>query len=282
MDSGQIQAGRRDDEDARKLYDILLAPVPQLSQAARLTIVPDGALWKLPLETLRGRNDEYVLKSHTVSYVPSSTVLYDLRTRRRTVEPRMAFLGIGDVPYDLEPKNSGSEHGVMRFVLHGIYDLSGAHLYALPETRQKLIFARHALGQPKQTTLFLGDEATEASFNSEPLSDFKIIHFAVHGVTVPDFPDRDALILGRDPNSNDDGLLQVRDIARLSLDADLVTLSACNTGTGKVEGGEGSTGLVQAFLFAGATTVAASLWPVDDAATELVMRQLYSLGARRG
>lgn len=272
----QIETGKRDDEDARKLYDILLAPVPQLPKALRLTVVPDAALWKLPLETLRGTDDQYILHSHTVSYVPSSTVLYDLKTRRRTVEPRMAFLGIGDVPYDLEPKNTGSEHGVLRFVSRGIYDLSGAHLYALPETRQELIFASQALGEMKQTTLLLGDKATETNFKSEPLSDYKIIHFAVHGVSVPDFPDRDALILGREPNSNDDGLLQVREIARLSLDADLVTLSACNTGTGKVEGEEGSTGLVQAFLFAGARTVAASLWPVDDASTELIMKQFYT------
>jgi CHAT domain-containing protein len=55
-----------------------------------------------------------------------------------------------------------------------------------------------------------------------------------------------------------------------------VTLSACNTGTGKLEGEEGSTGLVQAFLFAGARSVAASLWPVDDAATEFIMKQFYS------
>ena len=273
---GQIQAGKRDDEDARKLYDILLAPVPQLAQAVRLTIVPDAALWKLPLETLRGTDDEYVLQSHTVSYVPSSTVLYYLRTLRRPVEPQMAFLGIGDVPYDLEPKNTGAEHGVMRFVSRGIYDLSGTHLYALPETRNELISASQALGHLKQTTLLLGDKATETEFKSEPLSDFKIIHFAVHGVSVPDFPDRDALILGRDLRSNDDGLLQVREIARVSLDADLVTLSACNTGTGKVEGEEGSTGLVQAFLFAGARSVAASLWPVDDASTEFLMKQFYT------
>lgn len=272
----QIQAGRRDEEDARKLYDILLGPLPQLRKIRRLTIVPDAALWKLPLETLRGTDDKYVLQTHTVSYVPSSTVLYCLRTLRRPVEPQMAFLGIGDVPYDLEPKNTGSEHGVMRFVSRGLYDLSGAHLYALPETRQELISASQELGQPKQTTLLLGDKATETEFKSEPLSDFKIIHFAVHGVSVANFPDRDALILGRDPHSSDDGLLQVREIARLSLDADLVTLSACNTGTGKLEGEEGSTGLVQAFLFAGARTVAASLWSVDDASTESLMKQFYT------
>ena len=273
---GQIEATKPDDDDAKKLYDVLLAPIPQLAQVSRLAIVPDAALWNLPLETLRGPDDKFVLQSHTLSYVPSSTVLYYLRTLRRPVEAKMAFLGIGAVPYDLEPKDTGTDHGIMRAVSRGIYDISGSHLYALPETRQELTSASQALGHPDQTTLLLGDHATETEFKSEPLSEFKIIHFAVHGVSIPNFPDRDALVLGRDPHSNDDGLLQVREIARLSLDADLVTLSACNTGTGKVEGEEGSTGLVNAFLFAGARTVAASLWPVDDASTELLMKQFYT------
>src|SRR5437899_10362292 len=102
-------------------------------------------------------------------------------------------------------------------------------------TRQELISASQALGQAKQTTLLLGDKATETNLKSEPLSEFRIIHFAVHGVSVPDFPDRDALILGRDPHSNDDGLLQVREIARLSFDADSVTLSPGHLATGKAE-----------------------------------------------
>jgi CHAT domain-containing protein len=67
----------------------------------------------------------------------------------------------------------------------------------------------------------------------------------------------------------------VREIARLNLDADLVTLSACNTATGKLEGEDGIIGLTQSFLFAGARTVASSLWPVDDSSTEALMKQFY-------
>ncbi|MGC1657457.1 MAG: CHAT domain-containing protein [Candidatus Acidiferrales bacterium] len=103
-----------------------------------------------------------------------------------------------------------------------------------------------------------------------------MIHFAVHGISTPDFPERDALVLGRAPHSTDDGLLQVREIVQLKLNADLVTLSACNTATGKLEGEEGIIGLTQAFLFAGARTVASSLWPVDDASTEILMTRFYT------
>jgi len=273
---GQIGAAKRDDEDAKKLYNVLLAPVPQLPQITRLTIVPDAALWNLPVETLRGPDGKYVLQSHTVSYAPSSTVLFHLRALQRPVQPQMAFLGIGAVPYDLEPKDPGTDRGIMRAVSRGLYDISGAHLYDLPQTRQELISASQALGQAKQTTLLLGDQATETNFKSEPLSQFRIIHFAVHGISVPDFPDRDALILGRDPQSSDDGLLQAREIARLSLNADLVTLSACDTATGKSEGEGGITGLAEAFLLAGAKSVVGALWSVDDSATEALMKDFYA------
>ncbi|HEV2498309.1 MAG TPA: CHAT domain-containing protein [Terriglobia bacterium] len=96
-----------------------------------------------------------------------------------------------------------------------------------------------------------------------------------NGLSRPDFPERSALVLGRDPHSHKNGLLEVRDIARLSLDADLVTLSSCDTGTGKLEGEEGIAGLVPAFLFAGARSVVGSLWEVDDSATSIQMKQFY-------
>ncbi len=124
----QVEAEKRDNTDARELYDVLLGPVRQLPRTARLTIVPDGTLWRLPIETLRGPDGKYILQSHTVSYAPSSTVLYYLRTLRRPLQPQMAFLGIGSVPYDLEPKDGGPSRGIMRAVSRGVYDVSGTHL----------------------------------------------------------------------------------------------------------------------------------------------------------
>lgn len=277
----QVKTEKYDNEDAKKLYDVLLAPIPNLPKTARLTIIPDGRLWSLPMETLRDAEGKYVVRSHTLSYVPSSTVLYDLRTLRRPMEPQMAFLGIGAVPYDLEPKDTGTDRGIMRTVSRGIYDLSGAHLYRLPASRQEVMSAEQALNQPRRTVLLLGADATESKFKSEPLSNFKIIHFAVHGLSTPQFPDRAALILGRDPKSNEDGLLQVREIMQLSLAADLVTLSACDTATGRSEGEEGIDGLVEPFLLAGAKSVLGALWDVDDSAAMQFMTNFYTQLARR-
>jgi CHAT domain-containing protein/tetratricopeptide (TPR) repeat protein len=277
----QIEAEKHDNTGARELYDLLLGPVRQLPRTARLTIVPDGTLWRLPIETLRGPDGKYVLESHTVSYAPSSTVLYYLRTLRRRAEPQMAFLGIGSVPYDLEPKDGAPGRGIMRAVSRGIYDVSGTHLYRLPASRQEIIGAERSLDHPKLSVLLLDANATESKFKSQPLDNFRILHFAVHGVSSPQFPERAALILGRDPHSTDDGLLQFQEIIQLSLSADLVTLSACDTATGKLEGEEGIDGLAEAFLLAGAKSVVGALWDVDDSATDTLMRSFYTHLANR-
>lgn len=271
-----IAQGRADAQDARKLYLMLVAAVPASLRPERLIIVPDGALDDLPFEALRDSSGHYLLQSSIVGYAPSVTVLCYLRDRKPVHQPQLAFLGIGDVPYDYEAKPAGRRGRLMHFLARGVYDLSGKHLYDLPSTRLELRDADQALGHPHQTVLLTGTEATAAGFDAEPLANFKIIHFAVHGLARPDLPERSALVLGRAPHSKKNGLLEVRDIARLSLDADLVTLSSCNTGTGKLEGEEGIAGLVPAFLFAGARSVVGSLWEVDDSATRIQMKQFYT------
>ncbi len=272
----EIAQGKNDVQDARKLFSLLVAPVPDSLRPQRLVIVPDGALDGLPFEALKDSSGHYLLQSHIISYAPSVTVRCYLRSRRSPHEPQMAFLGVGDVPYDYEAKPNGKNGRLMHFLARGVYDLSGKHLYDLPSSGRELVDADDALGHPRRTVLLTGTKATEARFESEPLSNFKIIHFAVHGLSRPDLPERSALVLGRDPHSHKNGLLEVRDIARLSLAADLVTLSSCDTGTGKLEGEEGIAGLVPAFLFAGARSVVGSLWEVDDSATSIQMKQFYT------
>lgn len=89
------------------------------------------------------------------------------------------------------------------------------------------------------------------------------------------FPDRAALVLGEDPQRRDDGLLQVRDIQRLHLNADPGTLPACDTGAGRLEGEEGIENIERAFLFAGVRSVLASLWTASDVYTTDLMEGFY-------
>ncbi len=272
-----IRAKRDDQVLARQLYDFLLGSLPPEAGAERLIVVPDGILNLLSFDTLRDSEGAVLLNRRTISYAPASTVLTVLRNTNNAQNPPRTFLGVGDVPY----KDQGGVSNkidkpteVKQRVLRGFSDALGTPLHDLPQTREEIIEVSKIVG--KDTVILLGSDATETAFKSEPLSDFKIIHIAAHGFSDTQFPERSGLVLGVDPNSRDDGLLQVREIIRLHFNADLVTLSACNTGVGKLQGEEGITNLVEAFLVGGAKAVVASLWSADDIYTSALMERFYS------
>jgi CHAT domain-containing protein len=110
---------------------------------------------------------------------------------------------------------------------------------------------------------------------SERLESYRFIHFATHGFLDETKPDRSGLLLSRAPRSSVDGILQIGEIMRLKMHADLVTLSACSTGLGKFVSGEGILGLTRAIFYAGARNVAVSLWNVNDSATAALMESFY-------
>jgi CHAT domain-containing protein len=132
---------------------------------------------------------------------------------------------------------------------------------------------------PKPSTILLGTEATKTHFESLPLARFNVLHLALHGYADVDYPDRSALVFAPQPDGSDDGLLQVRDIRKMHLNARLVTLSACNTGVGPV-GEAGVANLVNAFIEAGADSVVSTLWELEDHSTSLLMTEFYSHLAR--
>jgi len=164
--------------------------------------------------------------------------------------------------------------GVKNRLLRGMSDTFGTPLYDLPETRDEVLDVKRILGD--DGIVLLGAKATETAFKAERLTDFKIIHLAVHGFADTRFPERSGLILGIDSATRDDGLLQIREITRLRFDAELVTLSACDTGVGKLQGEEGVTNLAEAFLVSGSKSVVASLWSADDTYTHALMDRFYT------
>jgi CHAT domain-containing protein len=125
-------------------------------------------------------------------------------------------------------------------------------------------------------TLLLDRAATEEKLKSVPLYSYDVLHFAVHVAVDSDHPDRTALILADGPGSTEDGLLQAREIAHLRLGARLVVLSGCNTGSPIFQSSFDNASLVRSFLFAGAKSVLASLWTIDDTYTAYLMGQFYS------
>ena len=263
-------------DGAKQLYAWLLKPIPETAKANKVVIAPDGILNLLPFEALRDRQGEYLLKSHVMSYVPSGTILDVLRHAKMQPSAPRPFLGLGDVAYENQGgagRRMPSPDTTRGQILRGMADLSGIQLHDLPQTRDEVQGIGKMLGQ--ESVILLGNDATETAFKKEPLDQFRILHLAVHGFADTQYPERSALVLGKDPRSGDDGLLQVREIIRLRVNAELTTLSACDTGVGKLQGQEGISNLVEAFLVAGSQSVVASLWSADDTFASALMERFY-------
>jgi CHAT domain-containing protein len=131
----------------------------------------------------------------------------------------------------------------------------------------------------------MGFKANRATATSPELREFGIVHFATHGILDDEHPELSGVVLSlvNERGQPEDGFLRLSDIYKLTLPADLVVLSACQTGLGKKEKGEGIVGLTRGFMHAGAARVVASLWKVDDEATAELMKLFYQhmLGGQR-
>ena len=122
-----------------------------------------------------------------------------------------------------------------------------------------------------RSRVYLGREATEGGLKAAGLERYRYVHLATHGVVDEDHPGLSRLLLEPDNGAGEDGVLHLGEIYGLRLNADLVVLSACDTGLGRLVRGEGIIGLTRGFLYAGAASLLVSLWPVsDDAAASLV------------
>jgi CHAT domain-containing protein len=277
----EIRAKGAGAELSKRLYAVLVKPLPEAATATRFIIAPDGVLNLLPFEVLRDSQGEYLLKSRVISNVPSGTILDRLRrTENQQLAPR-PLLALGDVAYENQGaagRKIPTPASIRERIERGIADLSGIGLYDLPQTRAEVEEIGKIVGS--SAVMLLGKDATETAFKKEPLDQFRILHLAVHGFADTQYPERSALVLGTDPKSSDDGLLQAREIMRLRLNAELTTLSACDSGVGKLQGQEGISNLVEAFLVAGSKSVVASLWNADDTSASALMEQFYQRLAR--
>ncbi len=273
---GEIRAKGTGTELSKQLYTLLVKPIPEAATQTRFIIAPDGILNLLPFEALRDGQSEYLLRSRVISYVPSGTILDKLRRTEKQLAPRH-LLAVGDVAYENQGgagRQIPSPLSLYGRIEHGIADLSGIGLHDLPPTRAEVDEIGKNVGS--DSVILLGKNATETAFKKQPLDQFRILHLAVHGFADAQYPERSALVLGTDPQSADDGLLQVREIIRLRLNSELTTLSACDSGVGRLQGQEGISNLVEAFLVAGSKSVVASLWSADDTFASALMQRFYA------
>jgi CHAT domain-containing protein/tetratricopeptide (TPR) repeat protein len=232
----------------RRLYDRLVAPIEAagLLRGKRLLVIaPHVELHYLPFAALLAPADRFLIERYALVTVPSASVWMQLAARAGP-QPAPNVLA-------LAPRAA-----------------------ALPGTREEIDAIQRAYGN--QATLLVGAGATESALNG--VADrYGILHLATFGVLNKRNPLFSFLELG--PSAGEDGRLEVHEVFGLRLNARLVVLSACQTGVGAgafadVPNGDDWVGLVEAFHYAGARNVLATLWSVDDRATAVVMARFYS------
>ncbi len=269
---------------AQRLGELLLAPARHLiADAERLLILPQGPLHILPFSALLLPTEtgewRFLIEHKPLTVVASATVFAMLR--KRELSPgEIRLSAFGDPTYSAPEASASLEQPALRAALE-----LGLRLDPLPTARAEVEALEKLF--PEGTRTFLGAAATEEAAKSVAPSS-NVLHFACHAVVDDRFPLESALILSlpTDPqHKGDNGLLQAWEIfEEMRLDAELVTLSACDTALGKELAGEGMIGLTRAFQYAGARSILASLWAVNDASTAGLMEQFYGqlkLGAAK-
>jgi len=282
-------------ESSKALYHYLIAPIEkQLAGVSSLWIVPDGPLALLPFEAILLADGKYLVEKYDVRYVQSLRVAQMLRDRTYD-QPRKSLLAFGGAVYEKEstenkedktPKTALDAVSLERSVKYAHRSLGYGQWKDLPGTLREV----EALGALyEDARVVTGAEVTESSLKamaaSGELKNYRMLHFATHGMVVPEAPELSALVLsqmGKPDAGSEDGFLSMREVAKLQLAADVVTLSACETGLGKVYSGEGVVGLGQAFLIAGANGLTLSLWQVADESTKTLMVDVYGLVEKEG
>ncbi len=228
-------------ELSKKLYKKIFAPIEPLIKSKKIIIIPHGILHYIPFSALYN-GESFLLDKYEISYLPSASIIKFLKERGNYAPSSSLILGNPDVGNPL-------------------YDLKYAEEEAINISKEL-----------PNSTILLKSLATESAFKSEA-NKHKYIHLASHGTFNSNDPLNSGLFLAKDKYN--DGFLSVNEIYSLNIKADLVTLSACETALGQINAGDDVVGLQRGFLFAGANSILASLWQVDDLATSKLMTEFY-------
>lgn len=248
-------------EKSYDLYQRLLAPVKSLSEAETLIISPYGLLHYFPFEVLVTENAAkdtpgfrhlpYLFRNLNISYAYSATLRFTPREGAEDMERK--FLGIAP------------DFGVI-----DAPDSVRKSLQAIPGAIREIEqIERHFIGKK-----FIRDQATRENFLAYA-PDYPILHLGTHAIINDENPLESRMVFANQSGDRNQSFLHVRDLYNMSFRAELVVLSACNTGFGRFQSGEGVLSLGRAFAYAGVPSIVISLWQVQDASTEQLMGYFY-------
>ncbi|MEM9896767.1 MAG: CHAT domain-containing protein, partial [Bacteroidota bacterium] len=234
------------DTYSRELRSLL---IPEFhSSVNEVIIVPGGVLGTLPFEALK--KDKFLLEEVAIGYDYSATLFTSRKKQVDFQDPKIMLVA----PVDFKENET--------------------QMSSLPATKEEVKEIRYLfMGTDCVPETKQGRAASESIIKSADLGTYKFLHFATHGIVDEDTPELSRLFLS--PDANEDGSLYTGEIYNLKLNAELVTLSACETGLGKVAKGEGIVGLSRALQYAGANNLVVSLWQVADRSTSDMMVAFY-------
>ena len=228
----------------RSLYEMLILEIePWLSQYENIGFVPHRSLHFLPFQALIDGKGNYLISEKNLFFAPSASVYHYCVDRETPDNPGLLGMALGD-------------HKIGEFA-------------PLPGTEMELQQIGQFYGQPTATY----EDETSESYLKENGHGYGMIHMATHGVLNANQPMYSYLLMN--PSEEEDGKLTVNEIFDLDLNSRLVTLSACETGLGKINKGDEMIGLSRAFIYAGSPAVIVSLWTVDDITTAMLMTRFY-------
>ena len=288
---------------AAALSQMVLGPIAGELRAKRLLIVADGALQYIPFGALpkplaEGISQEPLIVEHEIISLPSASTLAVMRREvvdRQPASKAVAVLAdpvFSRLDSRVDPRSRADSPRATaiagtRDFDQAIREVRGSHARSgvarLPFSREEAM-AIKAAAPTGQVLEALDFAASRSTAMSEELRRYRIIHFATHGLLNSEHPELSGMVFslvdakGKPQN----GFLRLHEIYNLRLPAELVVLSACQTGLGKDVKGEGLIGLTRGFMYAGAKRVVASLWQVDDSATAELMQQFYAKMLRDG
>jgi CHAT domain-containing protein/Tfp pilus assembly protein PilF len=237
---------------ARELYELLLAPAEKdLRGKSHIVIIPDGVLHALPFHALLDRQGRHLIENHTVSYAPSVTALVEMMKladrKKNTNAGSRPLFAMGRRAFPDQARYRNSE---------------------LPWAEEEV----KSIARLFDVSPLTGVEATEAKAKSD-MPWARYVHFATHGELNEVAPMYSAIVLGKD--AGDDGMLYARELVDMNLQAELVVLSACDTGLGQTVSGEGIIGLTWALFVAGTPSSIVTQWKVRNDSMEKLMTEFY-------
>lgn len=253
------------------LYEKLLKPVSSLLKGKDLTIIPDGKLSYIPFDALLSqlpdtsvmnfRNLDYLVRSHAINYSYSSTLLFNFHNK--TNQGSKSVLAFS--PAYMEDEAREDKEGAKSYLFS-----------PLPGVGDEVKYISSFMN----TVALDGLQAQESEFKDKARN-FDVLHLAMHTIINDSLPMFSKLVFSNPlSNSADDGFLNTYEIYNMKLKARLAVLSACETGSGKLQKGEGVMSLARGFIFAGCPSIVMTLWQVEDKSGAEIMRNFYSFLAK--